>query len=243
MTLSAKVVEIRRMFSDIATSYDLLNHLRSLQIDQRWRRRAVRQSLRPTDTHVLDLCCGSGDFSLAYAKMMQPGTLVVGSDFAHPMLTRFNHKLANGRRSTPTPLTIEADSLRVPFADGLFDVVSVAFGLRNLDGTQGGIIEMARLLRPGGRAVILEFCPPAKPNVFHRMFSLYFRHILPRIGRVVSRHPTAYSYLPRSVEGFPPREEIVEMLDHAGLTLRTAKDLTGGIATLFVAEKVDSVTR
>jgi demethylmenaquinone methyltransferase/2-methoxy-6-polyprenyl-1,4-benzoquinol methylase len=240
MTLSAKAVEIRRMFSDIAPSYDLLNHLLSLQIDQRWRRRAVRESLRPGDTRVLDLCCGSGDFSLAYAKAMRPGTLVVGSDFAHPMLTRFNHKLAHGKSPDPTPRTIEADSLRVPFADGMFDIVSVAFGLRNLDGTQRGIDEMARLLRPQGRAVILEFCPPAKPNIFHRMFSLYFRHILPRIGRIVSRHPTAYSYLPKSVEGFPPREEIVEMLGRAGLTLRVAKDLTGGIATLFVAEKVAS---
>jgi demethylmenaquinone methyltransferase/2-methoxy-6-polyprenyl-1,4-benzoquinol methylase len=225
------------MFGDVAPTYDLLNHTLSLQIDRRWRTRAVRASLQPGDKRVLDLCCGTGDFALAYRRHLAPEGLVVGSDFAHPMLTHFNRKrerlAAHGSRLT----AVEADSLRVPFRDEMFDVVSVGFGLRNIDGTAAGLAEMARLTRRGGRIVILEFCPHAKPNLFHRLFRFYFRHVLPRIGRLVSRHPTAYSYLPKSVEGFPPREEVIALMDGAGLDLLVAKDLTGGIATLFVAEK------
>ena len=128
-------------------------------------------------------------------------------------------------------------NLALPFDDAQFDVVSVAFGLRNLDDTARGLAEMARVTRPGGRVVILEFSPPARPRLAHRLFRLYFRHVLPRIGRLVSRHPTAYNYLPQSVEGFPHRGRLVEMMGETGLRVLMAKDLTAGIATLFIGEK------
>ncbi len=236
MTLSPRALDIRRMFSTVAPRYDLLNRLLSLRVDRRWRRRAVREGLRPTDRRVLDLCCGTGDLAMAFGGAMAPGGKVVGLDFARPMLTLFRRKLER-RDHAPRFALVEADSLVIPCADDLFDVVTVAFGLRNLDDTAAGIAEMARVTRRGGRLVILEFCPPAKPRLIHRLFQFYFHHISPRVGALISRHPTAYRYLPRSVEGFPPRERIVEMIHAAGLEPLVARDLTGGIATLFVAEK------
>jgi demethylmenaquinone methyltransferase/2-methoxy-6-polyprenyl-1,4-benzoquinol methylase len=225
------------MFGDVAPTYDLLNHALSLQIDRRWRRRAVRMSLRPDDCRVLDLCCGTGDFAIAFGQGLGARGRVVGIDFARPMLELFRRKRDRLTTHDSRLTIIEADGLRTPFPDATFDVVSIAFGLRNLDDTAAGILEMARLVRPGGRVVILEFCPPTRHNLFHRLFDFYFHHVLPRIGRLVSRHPTAYSYLPQSVEGFPPRERIVELLAEADLQMRVAKDLSGGIATLFVAER------
>lgn len=220
------------MFGDVAPTYDLLNRLLSMGIDKRWRRRAVAASLREGDTSVLDLCCGTGDLAMEYRRRLKPDGSVVASDFTRPMLTRFQQK-----PHTEGIRMVEADSLTLPFPSDKFDVVSVAFGLRNLDGTLDGIAEMARVAKPGGRVVILEFCPGERPRLSQRLFRLYFHHILPRIGALVSRHPTAYSYLPRSVEGFPPREQLITMMEQASLRVETARDLTGGIATLFVGEK------
>jgi demethylmenaquinone methyltransferase/2-methoxy-6-polyprenyl-1,4-benzoquinol methylase len=225
------------MFGAVAPTYDLLNRTLSLRVDTRWRRRAVRESLRPGDRRVLDLCCGTGDLALEYARRLEPGGQVIGLDFARPMLRLFQRKRERSAEAAVRPSALEADSLSLPFADAQFDVVSVAFGLRNIDGTLEGLREMTRVARPGGRVVVLEFSPPSRPRLAHRLFSLYFRHVLPRIGRLVSRHPTAYRYLPQSVEGFPSRERLVEMMGEAGLRVLLARDLTAGIATLFIGER------
>jgi demethylmenaquinone methyltransferase/2-methoxy-6-polyprenyl-1,4-benzoquinol methylase len=225
------------MFGDLAPRYDLLNHLLSFQIDRRWRRSTVAACLRSSDHRVLDLCCGTGDLTLEFARRMQPGKQVVGADFAHPMLRLFERKLS--RRSTldPRPATLEADSLVLPFADDQFDVVSVAFGLRNLDSADRGIAEMTRVVRRGGRVTVLDFCPPARLRLRHRVFRFYFHRISPLIGRLISRHMSAYRYLPQSVETFPPRERLEEIMRERGLHVVVSRNLTGGIATLLVGEK------
>jgi demethylmenaquinone methyltransferase/2-methoxy-6-polyprenyl-1,4-benzoquinol methylase len=237
VTLSPHAAGVRRMFGDVAPRYDLLNHLLSLRIDMRWRRRAVAASLRPGDTRVLDLCCGTGDLALAYAWRMEPGGVVIGADFARPMLTLFQRKVSRLSTLDPRISMMETDSLALPFRDAMFDVVSIAFGLRNLDDPAAGLREMARVARPRGRVVVLDFCPPARPRLVHRIFNCYFRRVLPRIGALVSGHPTAYRYLPESVGRFPPRERLEEIMRGEGLRVTTSRDLTGGVATLLIGEK------
>lgn len=238
MTLSPHAAAIRRMFGDVAPRYDLLNHLLSLQIDRRWRRRAAAAGVRPGDRRVLDLACGTGDLALACARRLTPGGLVVGLDFARPMLSLFRTKLARTVCRESRITAVEGDCLALPFRDALFDVVTIAFGLRNLDNPEAGLREMVRAARPGGRVVVLDFCPPTRACLRRRAFDWYFGRVLPRIGALVSRHPDAYRYLPESVGRFPPRERLEEMMRRAGLRVVVSEDLTGGIATLLIGERV-----
>lgn len=237
MTLSPHAARVRRMFGEIAPRYDVLNRLMSLRTDVRWRRRAVTASLRAGDTRVLDLCCGSGDLALEYARRLAPGALVAGADFTRPMLTLFRRKLPPRAGAGPRVVLMEADSLVLPLRDSLFDVVSVAFGLRNLDDPAAGLREMARVARPGGRVVVLDFCPRLRPRLHNRLFDWTFRHVITPAAGLISGHREAYRYLPESVGRFPSREELGQHMESAGLRVAVSRDLTGGIAALVIGVK------
>ena len=238
---------IRGMFSDIAGRYDLLNHLLSGNFDRLWRRRtamAFDHILRLPHARVLDLCCGTGDLALALerraAQSGSTGAAIFASDFAHPMLVRAKEKSgARGGQEFPRPHRIcffEADALSLPLADASFELITVAFGFRNLANYDAGLREMFRLLRPGGSVAILEFSEP-RGAVFGALYRFYFRRILPFLGGVISGRRAAYSYLPASVSKFPLPDALVEMMRAAGFAQPRCILWTGGIVALHTASK------
>lgn len=221
---------VRRLFSEIAPRYDLLNHVLSLNVDRRWRRKAVdalRWTDRPAGTY-LDACAGTFDLSLELAGRSGFAGRVVGSDFALPMLLEGTHKLAG---APVAPLC--ADALRLPFPDASFDGATVGFGVRNLADLDRGLAELCRVLKPGARLVVLEFTTP--PSALLRaLYLFYFHQVLPRVGRWVSGHPWAYTYLPQSVGVFPAPEQLAQRMRRAGFRDARWSLLTGGIAALHV---------
>ncbi len=228
--------QVQTIFSEIAPRYDLLNHVLSLNIDRRWRRKAVDRLEVPVgdpEVRVLDACAGTYDLALELTDRAGFEGRVVASDFARPMLVEGKEKV---RRSPIWPVC--GDSLRLPFADGTFDRAMVAFGVRNLADVQGGFQEFARVLRPGGRLVVLEFTTPPNP-VTRRLYLFYFHRILPLIGRVVSGHPWAYTYLPESVREFPGPDELAGLLESSGFDGAEWSYLTAGIAAIHIAWKSD----
>ncbi|HMP01925.1 MAG TPA: ubiquinone/menaquinone biosynthesis methyltransferase [Gemmatales bacterium] len=224
---------IRRMFGAIAPYYDLLNHLLSLNIDRRWRARTV-QLVPPRGTEpILDLCTGTGDLALAYHQAGAGAVPVVAADFCAPMLDRATRK----RAPSTGPRWVQADAQRLPFPSDSFQIVAVAFGLRNVADTDAGLAEMVRVLRPGGRLAILEFSRPRHP-LLGQLYRGYFTHILPRIGQTISGTPArAYDSPPASVLQFPDGEVLADRLRHHGLVHVRFEPLTFGIASLYVGEK------
>jgi demethylmenaquinone methyltransferase/2-methoxy-6-polyprenyl-1,4-benzoquinol methylase len=221
---------VQQMFAAIAHRYDFLNHFLSISIDRHWRNVAatkVRDLVGPTPALCMDACSGTGDLALALHRSLQ--TQVIASDFCHPMLTRAQAKFA-ARDIHP----IEADALQLPFPDACFDVLTIAFGLRNLEDPYGGLQEIRRVLKPRGAAVILEFSKPVVP-VFSHVFNFYFRHILPLLGAIVSGDRRAYQYLPDSVGKFPNQEQLLERIRQAGFVDAGYRNLSGGIAALHWA--------
>ncbi len=221
---------VQAMFSRIATRYDLLNHVLSLSLDRVWRRRtaqALAGRLGSATSRALDLCCGTGDLALEVARVS--AGQVVGSDFAHAMVVRAGEKAARARRRI---LLAEGDALQLPFADAQFDVVTAAFGFRNLANYRRGLEEIRRVLKPGGEAGILEFALPKK-GLFARLYGVYFRRVLPWIGRVVSGVPGPYSYLPASVEEFPDCDEFACWMEAAGFASVSYELWTGGTVALY----------
>lgn len=219
------------MFSSIAPRYDLLNHLLSLNIDKSWRRKAV--SLMRVDSNVrqalwLDLCCGTGDLSLEMLR--QGANRIVASDFSHPML-RLNLDKLRHRGAVAKISLVEADALTLPFPANTFDAIAIAFGLRNLESPETGLTEMLRILKSGGRLVVLEFSKPTNA-LFDRLFQKYFFKVLPRIGAVLSRHNHAYAYLPESVSQFPDQSRLAGMFGACGFDRIGFVNLTGGIAAI-----------
>jgi demethylmenaquinone methyltransferase / 2-methoxy-6-polyprenyl-1,4-benzoquinol methylase len=225
---------VREMFSGIAARYDLLNHLLSGNTDQRWRRlvaRKLQASLAGEETRALDVACGTGDLSLAIAKAT--GSRVVGTDFCRPMLDIAARKALEQEQAIPF---VEGDALRLPFADSSFETVSIAFGLRNLSSVEGGLKELWRVLKPGGRAAVLEFSSPVVPG-FRVLFQLYFTRVLPRIGGLVSGSRGAYEYLPDSVSRFPDQERLAALMCGVGFEEVSYQNLTGGIAALHLGTR------
>jgi len=232
---------IREMFSGIAPRYDLLNHVLSLSLDRLWRRRVARRFrnvLDRSDALVLDVCCGTGDLTLALARRSRAA--IIGSDFAHPMLVRaLDKSRSNGKGSSSGARLvgyIEADALSLPFSDATFDLVTAAFGFRNLANYDRGLQEIFRVLRPGGQIGILEFSEP-RGAVFGGLYRFYFRRILPRIGGAISGSPWAYSYLPNSVGKFPAPTELGCRMSDAGFAGANHELWTGGTVTLHRATK------
>jgi len=227
---------VREMFGRIAPRYDLLNHLLSLDIDKLWRRRVSRRFaslLRDPHAKVLDLCCGTGDLAFAFRREARAGAEITGSDFVPEMLVRAR---AKADASGAAVKFMEADALALPFADASFDLVSCAFGFRNLANYDRGLQEIRRVLKPGGAAAILEFAePPGK--LFGALYRFYFRHVLPRLGGLISGNASAYSYLPSSVSKFPLPEELKSRFEAAGFIDVRFERWTGGIVTLHVGRK------
>jgi demethylmenaquinone methyltransferase/2-methoxy-6-polyprenyl-1,4-benzoquinol methylase len=216
------------MFAGIASRYDLLNHLLSGNVDRRWRR-LVAEKLRPAldaDSTVLDVACGTGDLSIVIAEAC--GARVVGVDFCRPMLDIAARKSAEVSRTIPF---VEGDALRLPFADEQFDAATIAFGLRNLSDVAGGLGELRRILKPGGRLVVLEFSRPVVPG-FRALFQFYFSRVLPRVGGLVSGSRGAYEYLPDSVSKFPDQARLASLMQEVGFENVDYRNLTGGIAAL-----------
>jgi len=219
---------VRGIFRDIAPRYDLLNHLLSLNIDTRWRRRAVDDlgwEATPAGRY-LDLCAGTLDLAAELATRKGFRGTVVGADFVLPMLVR-----GKGKADRVTPLN--ADALDLPFADAVFDGATVGFGVRNLIDLDAGLREAARVLRPGARFVVLEFTtPPRQP--LRGLYFFYFRRILPLIGRLVSKHRTAYTWLPESVLAFPEPEALSERMRAAGFDQVRYRRMMGGVCAVHV---------
>jgi demethylmenaquinone methyltransferase/2-methoxy-6-polyprenyl-1,4-benzoquinol methylase len=233
--LDRREARIRRMFDGIAPRYDLLNHLLSLNVDKAWRRRVTR--LVPvTSGPVLDVCTGTGDLAFAYDRAAGVRVPIVGADFSGPMLTRAVDKAR--RRGGPGRISfVQADAQRLPFADGVFEVVAVAFGLRNVTDTDRGLAEMVRVTRAGGRVAVLEFSRP-RHWFFGRTYRAYFRYVLPLVGQLFSRsRDRAYEYLPASVLEFPDGEALADRMRDAGLREVKYTPFTFGIATLYVGTK------
>jgi demethylmenaquinone methyltransferase/2-methoxy-6-polyprenyl-1,4-benzoquinol methylase len=221
---------IRDMFAGVAPRYDLLNRVLSAGVDIAWRKAAVRYAqVRPGD-RALDCCSGTGDLAFDVARA---GATVLGADFCPPMLLRAARKRSRRGVAGQRAGFVAGDTLRLPVRDARFDLVTIAFGLRNLEDPLAGLREMARVLRPGGRIVILEFARPRVP-VLGSLFRFYFRRVLPRIGRWISPGSgSAYTYLPESVQEFPDREQVTAMLRATGFQDAEYRLLTAGVAALY----------
>lgn len=228
--------EVREMFGRIAPRYDFLNHFLSLSLDRLWRRRTaerLRVALQRDGARALDLCCGTGDLTFALERAAGPKTMILGSDFSQPML-QLAQKKARGasRRSS----FLAADALALPFADGSVDVVTSAFGFRNLANYERGLQEIARVLRPRGQVGILEFAEP-RGKVLGPLYRFYFERVLPKIGGAISGNSSAYTYLPGSVARFPSPEELRALMIGAGFTGVRFETWTFGIVALHTARK------
>ena len=222
------------MFASIAARYDLLNHLLSGNVDKRWRRLVAQNLLATLDdarARVLDVACGTGDLSLT---LLQSGQArIVGVDFCRPMLDIAATKAVESGSRIPF---VEGDALELPFADCSFEAATIAFGLRNLSSVEAGIKELLRVLKPGGRVVVLEFSKPKAP-VLRSLFKFYFTKVLPRFGGLISGSKSAYQYLPDSVSRFPDQLQLASMLTEAGFENVSFRNLTGGIAALHLGAR------
>ncbi|MDQ1348014.1 MAG: demethylmenaquinone methyltransferase / 2-methoxy-6-polyprenyl,4-benzoquinol methylase [Acidobacteriota bacterium] len=249
---------IRAMFGRVARRYDLLNHLLSASLDRVWRRKLAQALVLPPGSRVLDLCCGTGDQALA---LRRPGIEIVAADFCLPMLALAAPKFqaasrsgagasgasgatgasgasgaSGGRNGLPQPAVLNADALHLPFPDASFHAATVSFGLRNVADLDRALAELARVLRPGCELGVLEFTVPSWQPL-RGLYLFYFQHLLPKVGSLLSKDPTAYTYLPSSVLDFPQREAFTARLEAAGFASATSTSLSGGILALYRGRK------
>jgi demethylmenaquinone methyltransferase/2-methoxy-6-polyprenyl-1,4-benzoquinol methylase len=217
------------MFGQVAPRYDLLNHLLSASLDRVWRRRAAASLTPRPEGPTLDLCCGTGDQALALANRDHE---VVAADFCIPMLALAKDKYAAGNGEAPQGLA--ADALTLPFPSEIFSAATVSFGLRNVENLDAALGELRRVLRSGGELAVLEFALPTAP-VIAPLYALYFRRVLPWIGRRISSSESAYDYLPSSVPDFPQRGEFTDRLVEAGFEQSSWHNLSGGVVCLYRA--------
>lgn len=223
---------LKHLFNGIAPTYDFLNHLLSFNWDRRWRKRMLQAARVSPNAIVLDVCTGTADIAIGMAKQCHIAP-IVGIDFSREMLKRGWLKVSRKQLDHRIRL-IEADALRLPFADRSCDLLTLSFGLRNLVEKEQGIHEMVRVLREQGQLVILEFSPP-QHSLAEQLYHLYLKHVLPRIGGLVSRSPSAYRYLASSIEQFLSPEHIIDLLHDAGLQNISCTRLMFGIVYLYVA--------
>jgi demethylmenaquinone methyltransferase/2-methoxy-6-polyprenyl-1,4-benzoquinol methylase len=225
---------IAGMFDAIAPRYDLLNHTLSAGMDRGWRNAAVEALGLQPGSRVLDLCTGTGDLAIAMVRRTS-GARVVGVDFAGRMLALAREKVRAAKLEDVIHL-VRGDATSVPLATGSCDAVTIGFGIRNVAEPDRALREIARVLRPGGRLAILEFGEPVIPGI-RTLYGWYFKYLLPAVGRLVSRHDSAYSYLPASVRSFPPPDEFARSIAAADFSRVSPVPLTSGIVYLYIAER------
>lgn len=232
MPVDKSGTRIRQMFGEIAGRYDFMNHFLSAGTDVYWRWQTVRMAQPFTDAPMLDVCTGTGDLAFAFRRQLAGSAPVIGTDFTHGMLRR-----AERKRADRQVVFLEADTLSLPFRNDTFQVVSVAFGLRNVSSTIGGLKEMTRVCQPGGKVLVLEFSLPDN-RLLSRVYQWYFRNVLPRLGQLLVRNrQAAYEYLPQSVSEFPSGQQLTGLMEEAGLVNTSFRPLTAGIATVYVGHK------
>jgi demethylmenaquinone methyltransferase/2-methoxy-6-polyprenyl-1,4-benzoquinol methylase len=236
MAVDKSAARVRTMFGEIAPRYDFMNHLLSMNIDRYWRWRTVRIAAPRGEAPILDVCTGTGDLALAYYRRTRGRVAVFATDFCPQMLAVGEDK--KRRAGINGNLTfLEADTQSLPFDSDMFQLVTVAFGLRNVSDTNRGLQEMSRVCQPGGRVVVLEFSLPERQPM-KALYGLYFQHVLPRLGQWLARNSQqAYSYLPQSVGEFPQGRRLADNMRAAGLSHVDYRPLTFGIATLYVGTK------
>lgn len=227
---------IEKMFNAIAGDYDQLNHIMSMNVDKTWRSRAIRKIITPdAPQKIMDLACGTGDFSIAIAKKMNPGSHVYGVDLSEGMLDVMRRKVAAG--SLEDKISIQKGiGEKLEFEDGTFDLVTIAFGIRNFEDRQGSLREILRVLKPGGKIAILELSVPANP-VIRWFYNLYFSKLMPLVGRWISGNGPAYKYLPASVNNFPGKKQWMQTMQDCGFTEVTHKAFTLGLCRFYIGEK------
>ena len=230
---SSKKKQVAKMFDSISGKYDFLNHFLSLGIDIRWRRKAIAALKEDHPKQILDIATGTGDLAIEALKL--DPEKVIGVDISEGMLDIGREKLTSRKLNELIELRY-GDSEELSFPDNNFDAVTVAFGVRNFENLEKGVAEIYRVLREGGKIVVLEF---SKPTVFplRQLYSFYFRTLLPKIGSIVSKDRSAYTYLPQSVYAFPDGEDFADVLEKSGFTDVTWRPLTFGISTLYVGRK------
>jgi demethylmenaquinone methyltransferase/2-methoxy-6-polyprenyl-1,4-benzoquinol methylase len=230
----SKKAQVAEMFNNIAGRYDFLNHFLSLGIDKGWRKKAIAAVAQIKPQQILDVATGTGDMAIAAARTVHPKR-IAGLDIADQMLEVGRKKIAEQNLSQTISMQT-GDSESMPFATGEFDAVMCAYGVRNFEHLEAGLTEMNRVLRPGGKVVILEFSHPTSA-IIKPLYQFYFRFILPTLGKLVSKHSRAYTYLPESVMAFPEGKRFCEILGECGFKEAKARPLTFGITTLYTAVK------
>jgi demethylmenaquinone methyltransferase/2-methoxy-6-polyprenyl-1,4-benzoquinol methylase len=236
MTVDKSGDRVKRMFGEIAPKYDRMNHLLSMNVDRYWRWRTVRLVNPVADRPILDLCTGTGDLAFAFHRYTQGRAPIMAADFCREMLEIGEQKKQRAGLNGEIKF-LEADTQNLPFEDNHFQVVSVAFGLRNVADTDRGLREMVRVCQPGGKVAVLEFSMPSW-QPFKGIYGWYFRHVLPKVGQLFARNSSsAYSYLPESVGEFPHGQALADRMKAAGLSSVTYYPFTLGVATLYLGVK------
>ena len=236
MNVDKSDARVKRMFGQIAPGYDRMNHLLSMNVDRYWRWKTVRRVAPRGTAPILDVCTGTGDLAFAYLRRAQPGTEVVATDFCREML-QVGRRKQQRRAGSGRVTFVEADTQQLPFGNDVFQIVSVAFGLRNVANTDRGLAEMARVCKPGGKVAVLEFSQPGW-QPFKAIYGCYMNYLLPRIGQLLARNKeNAYQYLPESVGEFPSGSALVRRMEESGLQDVRFYRLSLGIATLYVGVK------